>query len=79
MEDYSRIKVIAWRFGRVFVSAFLIEAAIYLPQIETLDLNIIYKLLIIPSLIAGLNALGKAIREFKGSEDYTKLVNKIPV
>ena len=77
MEDYSTIKVIAWRFGRVFIAAFLIQFAVYLPQIETLDVNVIYKVLLVPSLIAGLTALGKALREYKGSADHKSVVDKI--
>ena len=60
------------------MAGFLIELALHLGELETFDLAVIYRLLIVPSLVAGLVALGKALREYAGSNNYTALVDKLP-
>lgn len=71
--EYEKWKLVAWRFGRVFLSAFIIELAVVLPTIQTYDVQSLYRLLLIPCLIAGLSALGKALRE------YTDKFSKLPL
>lgn len=82
---YAEWKKVAWRFGRVFVSAFLVTGSLVLINtgVEALASWENFKnLLIYPfalsGAVAGINALGKLIREIFGSDKQDSLVDKIP-
>lgn len=84
-EYYPAIKKVAWRFIRVFISAFLATGSIILANVgmEAVSSWQNFKeLLIIPfilgGLIAGINALGKLLREMFGSENKDSVVDKLP-
>lgn len=84
-EYYPVIKRVAWRFIRVFVSAFLATGSIILANVGMEAVSSwqnFRELLIIPfilgGLIAGINALGKLLREMFGSEDKDSAVDKLP-
>jgi len=75
-KDYPQWKIVAWRFGRVFLAAVLMELAIIIPAVENLSLEQLWPALVVPALIAGLSALGKAIR--LKSSDESRL-HKLPL
>jgi len=84
-EYYPVIKRVAWRFIRVFVSAFLATGSIILANVGMEAVSSwqnFRELLIIPfilgGLIAGINALGKLLRKMNGSEDKDTAVDKLP-
>ena len=70
---YPDWKTWAWRFGRVFISVFLVQLGTGIVSIE--DPSDILKALILPALSGAITALGKAIRD-KFAEDYPAL-NKL--
>lgn len=76
-EDYSKIKAIAWRFGRVFLATFLVELGVAFPNVKTW--GDVYPLLLVPAVSAGLVALSKAVREYFAGGDYKSLLQKLPL
>ncbi|MBP9781062.1 hypothetical protein KBC89_00210 [Candidatus Woesebacteria bacterium] len=82
---YPEWKKVAWRFLRVFVSAFLFTGSMVLinarPEMLSNWSNFL-NTLVLPFLlaggVAGLNAVGKLLRDLFGTEDQTGLVDKLP-
>jgi hypothetical protein len=82
---YPEWKKVAWRFLRVFVSAFLFTGSMVLinarPEMLSNWSNFL-NTLVLPFLlaggVAGLNAVGKLLRDLLGTEDQTGLVDKLP-
>ena len=74
--DYSKLRLVAWRYGRVFVGAFLVSLAANWGSVESL--NDAWPLFAQPALIAGVVAVGKALREFLASGNYKSLLHKLP-
>lgn len=82
---YPEWKKIAWRFLRVFISALLFTGSMVLINAQPAVLsswNAFLNTLVMPFLlaggVAGLNAVGKLLRDLFGSEDQTNLVDKLP-
>lgn len=82
---YPEWKKVAWRFLRVFVSAFLFTGSMVLinAQPETLgSWNKFFNTLVLPFLlaggVAGINAVGKLLRDLFGTEDKTGIIDKLP-
>jgi len=82
---YPEWKKVAWRFLRVFISAFLFTGSMVLINAQPVALSSWDKFLntlILPFLlagcVAGLNAVGKLLRDLFGTEDQTGLVDKLP-
>lgn len=74
MNEYPKWKVVTWRFVRVFIASFVVVFSQYLINLQGLPtLEGIGKVAIIPAFIAGINALGKALREyFENGEEVMK-------
>lgn len=64
----------AWRFARVFVVAFLGAAITIQPD----ELGMWLFLAAMAGFSAGLEALGKALREFVAQGDYKSWIHKLP-
>ncbi|MBT6401288.1 hypothetical protein HOK10_01700 [candidate division WWE3 bacterium] len=82
---YPEWKKVLWRFGRIFLSAFLFTGSLVLinTQPEALtSWDKFFNMLVLPFLlsggIAGINAVGKLLRDTFGSEDKNSLVDKLP-
>ena len=76
MESYPQWKIIAWRYSRVFVGAFLVTAGVNWEQVQNPE--DILKLAVVPALIAGVVAVGKAIRTYFADNNFSSLLNKLP-
>ena len=74
-KKYPLVRKVAWRFGRVFVATFLVVTASQLASVKNVD--DLWPLLVIPALSASLEALGKAVREYVASEDYSNAIHKL--
>jgi len=96
MENYPIIKKVAWRFLRVFLSAFLVTFGTVLAGLDggqiiqdgikigfVAFLKALWAVALYPAIlsaiIAGVNALGKAIREYFGDDKYQSKVHKLPL
>ena len=77
--DYAKWKKVLWRFGRIFLAAFLTTLALTIGDLETLDINNLWPVVVYPAIVAGINALFKALREKIGDGDYSKLIYKLPL
>jgi len=84
--EYPKWKVIAWRFGRTFIAAFLASGSYVLIAVTPDAFNSLdkfLKALLFPFLIAGatagINAIGKLLRDEFGNKEQTSTVDKIPV
>lgn len=82
---YPEWKKVLWRFGRIFLSAFLFTGSLVLinTQPEALtSWDKFFNMLVLPFFlsggIAGINAVGKLLRDTFGSEDKDSLVDKLP-
>ena len=75
--DYPKWKLIAWRYGRVFVGAFLVVAATSWEQVQ--EPQDILKVAVVPALIAGVVAVGKAVRTYFASGNYRSILQKLPL
>lgn len=82
---YPEWKKIAWRFIRVFISSFLFTGSLVLINVQPESLTSGDKFLntlILPfflsGAIAGINAVGKLLRDTLGSEGKNSLVDKLP-
>lgn len=82
---YPEWKKVAWRFLRVFVSAFLFAGGLVLLNAQPDSLTSwskFFNTLVLPFLlaggVAGINALGKLLRDLFGSDDKTSPVDKLP-
>lgn len=75
IKKYPLVKRVAWRFGRVFIATFLVTTASQLVKVNRIE--DIWPLLLIPALSASLAALGKAIREYVASDDYSNAIHKL--
>lgn len=76
---------ILWRFGRIFLSAFLFTGSLVLvnAQPESLTswdrfLNTLVLPFLLSGGIAGINAVGKLLRDTFGSEDKDSVIDKLP-
>ena len=67
---YPDWKIWLWRFGRVFISVFLVQIGTGIISLE--NPADIWKALILPALSGAVTALGKVIRD-KFEEDYPLL------
>ena len=74
-KDYSLVKKAIWRFGRVFVVAF-VGAVVAIQPSE--DWREWVFLAAMSGFSAALAAVGKALREFVASGDYKNLIHKLP-
>lgn len=82
---YPEWKKVAWRFLRVFISAFFVTGSVVLINTgaeafaswENFKTLLAYPFLL-SGLVAGVNAVGKLLRDIFGSEDKTSLVDKLP-
>jgi hypothetical protein len=70
---YPEWKILAWRFGRVFVSVFLVQVGSGIVSLE--NPSEIIKSLILPALSGAIVALGKAIRD--NYEDRFPILKKL--
>jgi hypothetical protein len=84
-NEYPEWKKVLWRFGRIFLSSFLFTGSLVLinAQPEALIsgekfLNTLVLPFFLSGGIAGINAVGKLLREMFGSEDKDSLVDKLP-
>lgn len=82
---YPEWKKVTWRFVRIFISAFLFTGSLILINAGTESLSSwdnFLNSLVLPFLIsggiAGINAVGKLLRDLFGSEVKDGLVDKIP-
>ncbi len=82
---YPEWKKVAWRFLRVFISAFLFTGSMVLinAQPEMLgSWNKFLNTLVLPFLlaggVAGINSVGKLLRDLFGTEDKTGLIDRLP-
>ncbi|HCE31002.1 MAG: hypothetical protein UT54_C0003G0024 [Candidatus Daviesbacteria bacterium GW2011_GWB1_39_5] len=82
---YPEWKKVAWRFIRVFISAFLFTGSLVLmnAQPESLTnedkfLNTLIMPFFLSGAIAGINAVGKLLRDLLGSKGKDGLVDKLP-
>ncbi|MCA9371667.1 MAG: hypothetical protein H6773_02725 [Pseudomonadales bacterium] len=83
--EYPEWKKILWRFGRIFLSAFLFTGSLVLvnAQPESLTswdrfLNTLVLPFLLSGGIAGINAVGKLLRDTFGSEDKDSVIDKLP-
>lgn len=84
-NEYPEWKKVLWRFGRIFISSFLFTGSLVLvnAQPEALTswdrfLNTLVLPFILSGGIAGINAVGKLLRDTFGSEDKNSAVDKLP-
>lgn len=85
MNDfYPEWKKVIWRFVRVFISSFLFTGSLVLVNAQPESLsswNNFLNTLVVPFAvsggIAGLNAVGKLLRDVFGSEDKDSLIDKL--
>lgn len=75
--EYSKIKLIGWRFARVFIAGALLSIATQINVITKVE--DLLPVLVLPALTAGLVALAKAVREYIADGDYTSLISKLPL
>jgi uncharacterized membrane-anchored protein YitT (DUF2179 family) len=82
---YPEWKKVAWRFLRVFISAFLFAGSMVLINAQPAALSswsAFLNTLVWPFLlaggVAGINAVGKLLRDLFGTADKTGLVDKLP-
>lgn len=82
---YPEWKKVAWRFIRVFVSSFLFTGSMVLvnAQPEALTswsnfLNTLALPFLLSGGIAGINAVGKLLRDTFGSEYQDSFIDKLP-
>ena len=76
---YPEWKIILWRFVRVFLAAFIAQLALSLVVLETLTIETLWPTLVLPAVIAGISALGKAIRDKVGDDKYESRIHKLPL
>jgi len=83
--EYPEWKKVLWRFGRIFLSAFLFTGSLVLvnAQPESLTswdrfLNTLVLPFLLSGGIAGINAVGKLLRDTFGSEDKDSVIDKLP-
>lgn len=76
-NEYAKWKKVAWRFGRVFIGAALVSLAANWGSVESVA--DVWPLFVLPALIAGVNALFKAVREYLASGNYRSLLHKLPL
>lgn len=83
--EYPEWKKVLWRFGRIFLSAFLFTGSLVLvnAQPESLTswdrfLNTLVLPFLLSGGIAGINAVGKLLRDTFGSEDKDGVIDKLP-
>lgn len=81
---YPEWKKVVWRFIRVFISAFLVSGSVVLANAtpETLSTwDNFRNMLVFPFLlaggIAGINAVGKLIRDLFGNEAKNSVIDKL--
>lgn len=85
MNDfYPEWKKVIWRFVRIFISSFLFTGSLVLVNAQPESLsswNSFLNTLVVPfavsGRIAGLNAVGKLLRDVFGSEDKDSLIDKL--
>lgn len=85
MNDfYPEWKKVIWRFVRIFISSFLFTGSLVLVNAQPESLaswNSFLNTLVVPFAvsggIAGLNAVGKLLRDVFGSEDKDSLIDKL--
>lgn len=75
--DYAKWKLVAWRFGRVFLSAFLVSLSLTIKDLQNLDS--FWPIVLYPAIIAGISALFKALREAYGRGDFDSFIHKLPL
>lgn len=79
VPSYPNWKKIAWRFARAFVSGFLTSLAVSIKVVEVSDLNQALLIsLLVGAATAGLQAAGKALREWLAEGNYQSLLHKLP-
>jgi hypothetical protein len=77
-KTYPVIKLILWRYFRAFISTFLVTLGTQLEVLNITDLNkAVLVSLAVASASAGLQAMGKLIRE-NWADDMSSLVHKLP-
>lgn len=79
MTEYAKWKMVLWRYIRVFMAAFIVQLAVTLPKLDvtTLTLETAIQFCLLPCAIAGISAIGKALRVYL-EEGYPK-VDKLPL
>ena len=78
--DYSKIKIVAWRFGRAFVWGFVMSLAVVVSTVELDDMNRAFLVSALTgALAAGGQAAWKAIRLWFASDNYKSLLHKLPL
>lgn len=91
-QNYSVYKKLVWRFVRVFIGSFIVTFGAVLKMFDPGELekvmdgatffSAVLALAIYPAILAGLIAgvetVGKALREFLAEGDYKHLIHKLP-
>lgn len=84
-NEYPEWKKVLWRFGRIFLSAFLFTGSLVFvnAQPEALTswdkfLNSLLLPFFLSGGIAGINAVGKLLRDTFGTEDKDSAIDKLP-
>ena len=76
-KQYSKAKIVIWRFGRIFLLGALVSLSANIQSLNsTTDIK---NALIIPAITAGGAALTKALRLYLGGEDYSSPIHKSPI
>lgn len=73
---YPIWKKVLWRFGRVFIAAFVTVLGGGLMTLQTLDVAVL-RAIITAAIIGGINALGKALREEYGEPTRDGEIDKL--
>ncbi len=83
--NYPEWRKVAWRFARVFISAFLVTGSMVLINVGAEAFtswenfrNLLAYPFLLSGVVAGVNAIGKLIRDIFGSDDKNTLVDKLP-
>ncbi len=78
-DKYSEKKIMAWRFGRTFLSVFLILFGTGLSEVDDVGMA---KALAVSALSGATVMLGKGIRTYfkhKNIDLYQSIVKKLPI
>lgn len=83
--NYPEWRKVAWRFTRIFISAFLVTGSVVLINVGAEAFtswenfkNLLAYPFLLSGVVAGINAIGKLIRDIFGSDDKNTLVDKLP-
>ena len=95
-KKYPLWKKLVWRFGRVFLSAFVVTFGAVLTEFDGSKIiavgmkfgfggflaalwGVVFYPAVLSAIVAGISALGKAIREQFGDSGYKSKIHKLPL